>query len=538
MKLTRLAALLATVAITIACGADDEGDFGMSPDESGAGGSFDAGMEDRGGMDAGTADTADDTAEPEEPELEAPARTPPSASDRFVYIVSPSQNAVAKVDSVTLAVTPIPVGREPRVVRARAGGDEAVVLNVASDSVSVIRSTPTSDEVRETDIVPGCNAMVLSPTGGHAIAWYDNAAASAGDRIGSLQEVALVDVGSAEAFAVSVGFRIREVVFSADGARAFVVTDAGVNVLVLDDIDDDIAIPTVTVADGERFGAATRELRVTNDGRFAVVREPGLEALRVVDLAAGLGATLDLPAAPTDVDVLADGETALVALRSLGALATVSLGAAVAGEEGAVDVLDSVDVPTGLVTLTASEDRALTYTTVGGDRRLGVLDLGTGGVSTVALRKDLRGVLVAPGDRAALALHAATPGAPDPGLNLDALVEASDAISVIDLRSRYAKLVLLPNEPEELVFTTDGRDLFISLADAARNLSEVRWIDLESFAARTIDLDGVPEAIGVVPSNGRIFVSEESAAGRLTFIDPDTGDVQHVTAFQLNAWIE
>lgn len=539
MATLRIGALLTLVGFVLACG--DSASFTDAEMFYPGYGSDAGGFEDRGGesaSDGSGAGTDGPDPAPERPEVEGPERTPPAASERFVYIVNPSQNSVARVDSQTLAVTPIPVGREPRVVRAGASGDEAVVLNVASDSVSVIRSSPTADVVEEVDIVPGCNALRLSPTGAHAIAWYDNDAAEAGDRIGSLQEVALVEVGAANAWAVSVGFNIREIAFSADGARAFVVTDSGVNVLELAEIDTDISIPTIDVADGDAFAATDRELRVTDDGRYAVVRSFDRDALRVVELDGGAAVTVQLPAVPTDVDILADGQTALVALREIGALATVSLAAAISGGDAAVDVLESVDVPTGLVTLTSDESSALTYTTVGGDRRLGLLDLQTGGVSTLALRKDLRGVLVAPGDRTALALHDAVAGEPDPGADLQQIVDRSDALSVIDLRTRYAKLVLLPDEPEDIVFTEDGRDLFVSLADEGRALAEVQWVDLETFAARTIDLDGIPEAMGVVPATGRIYVAERSSAGRLTFIDPDSGAVQHVTAFQLNAWIE
>jgi hypothetical protein len=51
-------------------------------------------------------------------------------------------------------------------------------------------------------------------------------------------------------------------------------------------------------------------------------------------------------------------------------------------------------------------------------------------------------------------------------------------------------------------------------------------------------MDAMPEAIGVVPGTNQIFVSQRAETGRITFIDAETGDVQHVSAFQLNAYID
>ena len=118
MRTYRLVLALGAVAVTLACSADEAGtseDFASCGDFS----FEDAGMVDFGG--AADASTTDRTAPvPEEPELEVPPALLPAASDRFVFVVNPSLNSVAKIDSLTLAVTPIPVGRDPRIVRASA----------------------------------------------------------------------------------------------------------------------------------------------------------------------------------------------------------------------------------------------------------------------------------------------------------------------------------------------------------------------------------------------------------------------------------
>jgi len=88
------------------------------------------------------------------------------------------------------------------------------------------------------------------------------------------------------------------------------------------------------------------------------------------------------------------------------------------------------------------------------------------------------------------------------------------------------------------VFTEDGSQAFVMLEDAARDVAAVQQLNFTSFRQETVDLARPPEAIGVVPATGRIFVSQLSETGRITFIDAETGRQQHVTAFQLNRRIE
>ena len=284
----KLAGLLGALLIAAACGDDsdysDEGGYWY--DDAG-GGSYDAGSPaptaDVGETDSGSGGGAtEDVFVPEEEE--ELTTTPPTASRRYVFIASPSSNIVAKIDSVTLAVTPIQVGREPSIVRTTPEGDYAIVLNEGSDSVSVIEAGADRDRVTNVDVLDGCNRLELSPSGTSAVAWYDNAAARIGDEIGSLQAVSVIDLADGEAHTVSVGFRIREIEFDAAGTRGFVVTDSGLNIIDFDALDGDVALPTNDLGADPLVDESDREVEVSEQGRYALVRTSNLVGLRIVDL--------------------------------------------------------------------------------------------------------------------------------------------------------------------------------------------------------------------------------------------------------------
>lgn len=536
----RLAALLTTVIAVLACGDDDAGfggDYYPPFADAGADASLDTGGEPTGDvMDDMMDDTDDDVFVPEEPEEEVVTNRP-TASRRYVFVANRSLDSVAKIDSETLAVTPIPVGREPTIVRTVPNGDVATVLNVGSDSVSVIEARPDRDTVTTADIVRGCNQLSMAPSGTHVIAWYDNLSAEAGDRIGSLQEVSVVDLATAEVFDVSVGFNIRSVAFDTAGTTAFVITDTGVNPIDLESLSADVAVASVRFGDDPLVQDVDREVAITGGGAYAVLRSSSHQGVRVVDLATERAASVALPGLPTDVDLLSDDATALVALRDQGQLAVLRLNDVI-DDPSRVELVD-IDAPAGLVSISADESFALTYTTLDGDRRLGVVELsGELRGSTHWLQKGIRSVFVGPGATTALVVHSSEAGRPVPGEDIDQFVAKAEGISLFHLSTGYAKLVLLDVEPDDIVFTPDGDDAFVMLADEATGTQEIVMVDTRTFASRSIAMEGLPESIGVVPGTGRVFVSQRSETGRITFIDADDGSVRHVSAFQLNAFID
>lgn len=539
-RLLRLCLAITALLTVLACGGDESSgsydlyepyaeDTSTGVDAGNSGADFDAGMAD-------SSDVSEDAFIPEEPE-EEPDINRPTASRRYVFVANRSIDSVAKIDSETLAVTPIPVGREPTIVRTTPEGDTAVVLNAGSDSVSVIEARPDRDDVNTVDIIPGCNSLVVSPAGDHAVAWYDNRVARPGDRIGGLQEVSVVRLETAEVFDVSVGFNIRGVEFDIDGSRAFVVTDAGLNLLDLPGLTGDQASPSVTFGDDPLVSDLDREVAITDRGAFAVLRSSSFSGLRVVDLETQESVSIDLPGVPTDVDLLGDETTALVALRDVGQVAILRL-AAVIEDPAAVEFVD-LDAPPGLIALADNHETAFSYTTLNEERRLTVLQLaGTVRSEVFYLEKGIRSVLTGPDSATALVVHSSAAGAPVPGEPIDDFVNKAEGVTLFDVASGYSKLILLDVEADEVVFAPDGNDVFIMLADDATDTRDIVWMQTESFASQTIRMDAMPEAIGVVPGTNRIFVSQRAETGRITFIDAETGDVQHVSAFQLNAYID
>lgn len=230
----------------------------------------------------------------------------PAIYDQQVYVANETLNTVAVIDSESLAIRTIPVGFRPTKVVGPsipdAVGASIIALNQGSASVSVIN--PVSGQVDEVRVMPGANALVASPGGEYAVAWYDRGAAKAGERAGDLSSVSVIKGG--KAYAVAVGFGVRRVSFSEDGQRALVLSDDGLSTIDLAALDGDQFSPPLSTLPPSLISLSPTDLEVLIDrqGRYVVTRSTSFKGLVLLDVAQRQYHLLYLPETPTDIDLV------------------------------------------------------------------------------------------------------------------------------------------------------------------------------------------------------------------------------------------
>ncbi len=534
-----------------ACGADSSG-AGGGADNNTPGTSRDAGS-------GGGGSFADVGAAPLPPEMEeVRAFELPQAGARYVYVANPRRDSVAVIDSRTLAIQTVEAGDGPTHVATIPGRDVALVVNVNAHSLSVLRTVDGQTRGTQLPVVRGANAIAVAPNGQHAVVWLDTNRPNQGVPAGSFQDVTLLTLteGMERAVQLSVGFRPLDVVFAQDGSAAFVVTEDGISILRFADITGPTIVPGVSLGSdgtlapadggvsvdsglpmGER-DARPLDVAVTPDGRFAIARVEGSRWLRLIDLQARRVELLDAGGAITDVDLAADGRTALVVVRERSRVLRVP----VPGGFRDPAMVNPIDLPGELVgSVAASPDgrRALLYTTVSAVERVTLLDLaGDTAPAVIRLRKTVRAVAFAPDGRAALIVHGRTTGDPnEANLDLETRIDRSYGFTLVDTATRFAKLQLTPAEVGPFALSADGNYAFVLLRNDTARVSLVERILLRSFEVQDITLGSPPTSVGTIPATQRAFVGQDHPEGRITFIDEATGALQSVTGFELNSRI-
>lgn len=533
-------ALAGCAASDVGSEAAGAGGGGFGGADGTSGGAFmDAGA---GGGGAGEAPGADDDSGepplPPENEKEVDFGAP-EGSPNFVFIPVRESDTVVRISGSTLDVALVEVGDRPTVLRAVPGLDAAVVMNAGSDDVSIITSSEAEDTVAFVPVLPHCNAIAVDPSGKVAIAWYDHERAAADDPVGSFQAVSVVRLDEAqdEALTVSVGFRPSQVEFVGDGSRALIVTDDGVSILELGSVQDgDIVVP-VPVSPDPLDKPTEREVQITPDATWAIIRASNVTGLRAVHLDSQTIVDIPMSVTPTDLDLLPDGSAALAVLREDAAVAIVDLPSALT-DTLVAETISTGGLIAGLARLTDDGSTALLYTSVEGIEQVASLDLNTRKIKPVLLRKTVDFVVLPEGSRRAILVHKAAPG---PGYNDDAteaFVDDSFGYTLYDLDTGFTKLVLTPFAIGEIATAAPPTDAWLLLADPAGVEHSVEHVSLQSFLTSRIALGSEPEHARFLELAGKVAITQDHPSGRVTFIDADDGTAKTVTGYELNGLVK
>ncbi|MEZ4368670.1 MAG: hypothetical protein R2939_20705 [Kofleriaceae bacterium] len=551
---------VASLLLTAACAGSDQ-DYGGALTDAGAGGGPEcfSSSECPVGWTCGDFGTClpppgpgpDGGVPPPPPETELEFG-PPTASSRFVWVAMTESDALARIDGQTLEVTSTPVGERPRVLTTLPGTDTAIVLDGAHGAVTVVRPSAAGELVETRAILPRLNALAASPSGLHAVAYFDLSRAideagslEAVGAVGSFQDVSVIGLaaGGARTVDLTVGFRPRAVTFDAAGERAYVITDDGVSVIELEaalDGGPTIVPPIALTADPWADGSAL-DVEITADGALALAREPGSPTVRVVALtgpSAGDGWDVTLPATPSDVELAPDGGTAYAILRELGAMAVIELPEDALDPSG-VELVELTGATLGSLTLTPDGRLGISYTNATLDERVTVIELEAPGWPrhTFGLQKAVRAVAVAPDGDRLLVLHAR---AGDPGqATVEQFIDRRAGYSTVDLATGFAKLQLTEVDPGPFAFAPDAPRAYLALdgGDAPGATRELHELALDSGVVRVIELGSPPAAVGTLPGTGQVFVAQRHPLGRISFVEVPTGLARTVTGFDLNGQI-
>jgi hypothetical protein len=474
----------------------------------------------------------------------------PQASKNYVYATNPEAGKVVIIHAETLTIRTVEAGVRPTYLKTLANTDDAIVLNAGSDDATVIRS-PAAPRTHTVPVVRGANSIGVTPDGAHAVAWFDSEAPGATPGSGSFQDVTVIALadGNDQTVDMTVGFRPRAVMFSADSTKAYVVTEDGVSILDFADVDaggSNIA-PLVTL--GPDVDQQAADVAVTPDGRYALAREPGASDLRLVDLRDGRVRSLDVATIPgvkessaavevNDLDLAPNGAFALAVLRNQRAVLRIPVPGGF-DDKGEITIAVIAGEIIGSAAIAPTSDRALVYTTAKDEERITVLDLDVGGdVRTVALRKSIRAVAIAPDGETALIVHDKLPGSPDEaGLDPDVSIDRAHGYSVLRLDTGAVKLQVTKTAPGAFTLVPDSSFLFMLFRDDGAGVRAVHQVAMDSFLVTPFPLGSPPISVGAVPASMRVFVNQEHPDGRITFIDWISGDARTVTGYELNSTI-
>jgi hypothetical protein len=520
----------ALAPLLVACAMENEGAAGSTGNFGGSGNSFGGSSSTGGSSSLGTGGVR-----PPEVENEA-AYLAPVATGRFLWTANPLSGRVALIDATTLGVTLETAGDGPTQVLGlpeQNGHYGALVLNERSDDATLFRVDAAGSVSRVTSLSThaDANSWVSSPSGRFVIVWTDAKKRPDADPLQTFQDITLFELeeGAERALPLSVGARPSAIVFDAEEAHAYAVTDEGISVV---ELGAEPAVDSLIALSEDPF--ASPSLRDTNfapDGSYAVVRNEGESRVRVVALPSGEESAVDLGSAVTDVDLAPDGSLAFAVLGLEPELVVIPLPLTTDDASGFVHLAFPGE-QLGSVALNADASRALLYSTALGSSRLLLLDLEHGLVNPPVYRPES---VISP----VTALFAA----PDPAYAVTfqappASSKKAGAFSLLSLAARRApKIVATDATPTQIAFSPKGDTALVTVRSDALRTFGAYLVALANQEVNFISLESPPLSAGVVPEAGRAYIAQAHPEGRITFVSLEQGGLQTITGFELSARI-
>ena len=462
---------------------------------------------------------------PPEKELESTYGVP-VATGRYVWIPNPASGRVAYIDAETLTIALVEAGHAPTHLVAVPGQprDTALVLNVLSRDATLLRAGPEGLDAHRFDVGAGGNAWAVARDGSRAVAWTDARKLSGADPIDGYQDLTVLDLaeGAERSTPLTVGYRPVAVAFDDAATRAFAVTQDGVTIVDLLG-DEPAVVGNVPLSDDPLENASTRDVAITPDGRWALVRREGVARIRLVSLEGEGSVDVPLSAPATDLDLSADGTTAILVVRDTSEVVLLDVEAVAADPEALV----TIPVPGVVVGSASLAESAIGFFYTGAipSEILTVID--TGAASPQPRHLDLRAPIAAvfPTRDAshALAVHWGLSGS-------DYVAAISVAPIAVDLP---AKLVGLDAPVAAVAMGPDGDRAIVATASSGSGPHAMVVAAMPSLQVTTYSLASKPIAAGIVSEAGRGFVAQEHPDGRITFVRFGDGEVRTLTGFEL-----
>jgi hypothetical protein len=505
-------------ALLPACGSDAA--------DSGSGGfpSSDAGRDADTGATVTDTGVSPDTAPPPEKELESQYKAP-VATGRYVWVPNPTSGRVAYVDAQTLDVRVVEAGNAPTWLAAVPGtGDATVVLNVKSSDATLLRADGGKVEAHTFKTAPYANQWALANHGKWAIAWTDARQIAYADKTQGFQDLTVIDLEAKLAPTVlTVGYRPVAVGFTSDDARAFAITQDGVAIVDLSGASPQV-IRSVPISDDPLEDPGTRDVSITPDGSYALVRRDGSATITIVALDTGKRVSVVLSGPCTDLDLADSGKKAVAVVRDKAEVAILQL-PGVFTDPTKLTTATLTGETVGSVSIAGTGRTALLYTNAVATQRFSILSLDDASYRTVKLYAPVLAVFPTMNAEYAVVLHdqpasSIKKGAfsvVPVGTSLPARVEGTDAkLTAVALSPQSDRAVLTERD--------DARKIYGA------------WIArMPTLATQRYALASPPIAAGMVAGARRAWIAQEHPEGRITFIDLDGGTARTLTGFELSA---
>ncbi|MDP2312295.1 MAG: hypothetical protein Q8P41_05270 [Pseudomonadota bacterium] len=433
---------------------------------------------------------------------------------------SPDRMVLAPDDETVLAFVswPVCLDDDPKIVYV----DECRNEDLDTDSeLAIIRDGAV---VHAVDVPAQYNAFAFNEAGSLAVAYLDFSAGVDIDISGvlNLTEAVFVDIASGEAHSVPVGFAPENVLFSADGSKALVLSRSRVAVVSL--VGADAWTRTVVyplTLDVDQQVDPDNAVLISNesgDTDYALVSVSGQAELYVLDLTNESIDIVELDGVPADLIVDPVTNRTLVVYSNRATLDVL---------EHELFEVESFDLDEPCTRIAGDDGRFVLYNDRGTAHDVYVFDTEAETLDEELAENPVMELRITESAAWAVATMDTESAA---GNDVSGFYDQYHGLGLFDLGDtpRDPVALLLEGDPVGFALTTDGTaDYALVLMEGVDTLQK---IDIAAGTSNEIRLEESPVGIDAMP-DGLFVVSHPNPLGLVTFVDATTESMNTAAGF-------
>ncbi|MCX7943433.1 MAG: hypothetical protein N2746_02860 [Deltaproteobacteria bacterium] len=492
-----------------------------------------------------------------EPERPNPyAAVPPITSDKYLFLLNPSNNSIAIIEPESLKVFSVKMDFSPKNLIVIPKTDYALVLADKASKIAMLSIDKDTTNILSFPLGQQYNDISVSPDGKYIIAYYNellrqNNEIYAGEgRINLIktEDISKLKINPNEKIykEIDVGRRITNIFYSQERNTAYIVSKERIYFLRLDDPFNELGNQEfININPNYTENVKNRIATYLKNSEYIVLRYLSGQSLLVISTVDLKSYEIRFESVITDMRVAKGMNKIILSFRDVGKIKIIPIPQGIV-DNSLIKEVNLGDFLAGSLEICENQEfkKVLIYTNVYYREELMILDLNDYSFEKIdhsyELDKAINFILCSPNGLSAIIIHkkGTDPNEHDP---TEIAINNQEGFSVFGLvKKKINTQLLLNTQPKTISFLDNSTYAMVTSSNPSTNEFNAYIVELTKPIINDDNIQFYSDIIyaGSIPGKDIFYVLQKHPVGRISFIFMPSGIMKTITGFELNSLIE
>lgn len=492
-----------------------------------------------------------------EPEKPNPyAAVPPITSQKYLYILNPSNNSIAVIEPETLKVFSVQIDFSPKNLLVIPNTDYAIILAENASRLAMLSINGETAQTISFSLGQQYNDISVSPDGKYIIAYFSELLRKNNEIYPGEGRINLINTEDISSLIndpnkkiykeIDVGKRITNIFYSTERNTAYIVCKERIYILRFDDPFNEKGENEYIDIDTDFTTDVSKRIAYSvQNADYIVFKYITGQSIFVVSTKDDLYKKMNFEGAITDIKFTKAMDKIIVSFRDIGKVKIIPLPDGILDESKIRDI-DLGEFMAGSVEICENDKykKAILYTNVYYREEIAILDLNDYTYEKMGhkeeLDKAINFIICAPDGNNAVMIHkkGIDPAETD---QTEININNQEGFSVFGiLKKKINTQLLTTTQPKSVTFLDDSSYAMVTSTNSSINDFRAYMIDLSKPIINDTFIQFYSDIIftGSIPQKNIFYVLQKHPVGRISFIFMPSMTMKTITGFELNSLIE